>query len=72
MKAIRGIYQEGKIQPLEPIPNVEWASVLIIFPDPPEKAEVSSSSNIADELFGAGVDLWTDEVEAAVRDVWKV
>jgi hypothetical protein len=72
MKAIRGICQEGRIKPLEPIPNVESVSVLIIFPDVSEKAEVAPPSNIADRLFGAGADLWTDEVEASVREVWNV
>jgi len=74
MKAIQAIYQDGQIRPIEPVPDVKSASVLVIFPDVPEAkgVEEQSPADLEAELFGAGVDLWTDEVDAAVKEVWKV
>ncbi len=74
MKAIQAIYHNGQIRPVEPVPDVKSASVLVIFPDVPDakNEEKKSPVELAQELFGAGVDLWTDEVDAAVKEVWKV
>ena len=79
MKAIQAIYQNGEIKPLEPVPDVKSASVLIIFPNAPEFG-VSAESGQQDSpgedwearMFGCGKDWWTDEVDAAVRESWKV
>ena len=72
MKAIRAIYENGAIKPIEPVPDVKSAEVLVIFPEKPEAAKRPAGRMTEAELFGCGVDLWTDEVDAAVREVWKV
>jgi hypothetical protein len=72
MKPIRAIYENGKITPIEPVPDVKSAEVLVIFPEKPEPKKQPVGRMTEAELFGCGVDLWTDEVDAAVREVWKV
>ena len=69
MKAIQTIYEGGQIRPIEPVPDVKSASVLVIFLDVSEGKgeEEPSPTDLEAKLFGAGVDLWTDEVDAAVR-----
>jgi hypothetical protein len=74
MRAVHGVYQDGEVKLIEPVRDVESAPVLVIFPGPPEakREKESPETDMEAELFGAGVDLWTDEVDAAVRESWKV
>ena len=74
MKAIQAIYEGGQIRPIEPVPDVKSASVLVIFPDVSEGKgeEEPSPTDLEAKLFGAGVDLWTDEVDAAVKEAWQI
>jgi len=72
MKAVRAIYENSQIKPVEPVPDVESAEVLVIFPDKSEAEKRRVGRRTEAELFGSGVDWWTDEVDAAVRESWKV
>jgi len=75
MKAVRAIYENGQIKPLEPMPDVKSAEVLIIVPEPPpsqESKRAPAGSDMEAELFGCGKDWWTDEVDAAVRQSFVV
>jgi len=35
MKAVRAIYENGQIRPLEPLPDIISGEVLVIFPEQP-------------------------------------
>jgi len=72
MKAVRAMYENGEITPIEPVPDVKSAEVLVIFPDKPEAPTRPVGRMTEAELFGCGKDWWTDEVDAAVRESWKV
>jgi hypothetical protein len=69
MKVIRTLYEDGQFKPMEPLPEIGSAEVLIIFPDAPC---IGRSPELQEEeLFGCGADWWTDEVDAAVKDAFR-
>jgi len=68
VKAVKAIYEKGEIKPLEPVPDVESAEVLVIFPDVPPLQRGARPPLSEEELFGCGQDWWTNEVDAAIRE----
>jgi len=74
MKAVRAIFENGQIKPIEPVPDVKSAEVLVIFPEQPRpKPEPATPAKDWEaELFGSGKDWWTDEVDRAVRESFVV
>jgi hypothetical protein len=68
------MYENGEITPIEPVPDVKSAEVLVIFPEQPgaKPEPAPPGTDWEAELFGSGKGWWTDEVDAAVRESWKV
>jgi len=65
MIVVRAIYHNGEIKPIEAMPDVKTADVLIVFPNAPVRPP---DNDFEARLFGSGEDGWTDELDAAVRE----